>query len=292
MNASDIRKKVTDKIVQSIEKGDALCWRRPWSNDVNGFGLATSLSSGAAYKGVNQVFLQAVAAEYGIRSRWFGTYNQIRTAGASVKKGERGIKVVLWKPIKREKADKDGKKKETTFFVIREFTVFSVEQTTGLNQYRVGFDQPPRNESASFESADVFFNSLGIKLKFGGNKALYCFDGDFIRMPFKHQFESDARYMETIAHECIHWCERRINFDRSKYENSYAFGELVAELGSCFLCQELGIPVSLENSTAYVEHWLRGMKSDTKFIFDAASIASKAVDFLLTIGGTPKASVA
>ena len=115
MNASDIRQKVTDKIVQSIEQGNTLCWRRPWANDQNGFGLASSLSTGNAYRGINQVILQAVSDEFGIQSKWFGTFNKIRNAGASVRKGERGIKVVLWKPVKREKTDNKGETKEDTF---------------------------------------------------------------------------------------------------------------------------------------------------------------------------------
>ncbi len=59
-------------------------------------------------------------------------------------------------------------------------------------------------------------------------------------------------------------------------------GELIAEMGSCFLMAELGLPVTnnLGNHAAYLKHWLKGME-DPKFIFKASSQASKAVEWLM-----------
>lgn len=57
--------------------------------------------------------------------------------------------------------------------------------------------------------------------------------------------------------------------------------ELVAELGTAFLCADLG----LENEprpdhASYIHSWLNAMKKDTRAIFTAASHATKAVEFL------------
>jgi antirestriction protein ArdC len=51
-----------------------------------------------------------------------------------------------------------------------------------------------------------------------------------------------------------------------------------------FLLAEMGLPASenIENCAAYVDHWLKAMRGDTKFIFKASATASKAVDFLLS----------
>ena len=57
--------------------------------------------------------------------------------------------------------------------------------------------------------------------------------------------------------------------------------ELVAEIGTCFLCCDLGItPEIREDHAAYIQSWLTVLKNDTRAIFTAASHAQKAADFL------------
>ncbi len=64
----------------------------------------------------------------------------------------------------------------------------------------------------------------------------------------------------------------------------YAMEELVAELGSAFLCADIGIsPQPRPDHAAYVDHWLKVLKADKKAIFTAAS---KAVDFLAALHDT------
>jgi antirestriction protein ArdC len=113
---------------------------------------------------------------------------------------------------------------------------------------------------------------------------------DIINMPFRHQF-NNASYYETLFHEYSHWAEHpdRLNWDRDDDQNSYALGELVAEMTSCFVCSELGIPLSegIENHAAYVSNWLKSLKNDPSFIFKAATQASKAADYLLSFRSSP-----
>lgn len=282
--ADDIRQTITDTIIESLEAGGLPPWKRCWANDPNGFGLATSLSTGKPYRGINQILLQVLAMKRGYQSRWFGTFQQIKHAEASVRKGERSLRVVLWKPIKRERTNEKGEEVEDKFLMMREFSVFNVEQTTGLDQFRVGFAQPKETAFDRYEKADDLFAAIAADIRHGGNRAYYSVSGDYIQMPHRHQFDSAEAYYETLAHEAIHWSEKRIGFDRSKEESAYALGELVAELGSCFLMGELGLPTTdnLDSHAAYVGNWLKAMKGDTRFIFKAAATASKAVDFLLS----------
>ena len=57
-----------------------------------------------------------------------------------------------------------------------------------------------------------------------------------------------------------------------------------AELGSAFLCADIGIsPQPRPDHAAYVDHWLKVLKADKKAIFTAASQASKAADFLASL---------
>jgi antirestriction protein ArdC len=284
MNANDIRTSITNTIIESLEAGGLPAWRKPWAFDPNGLGLATSLSTGKQYNGINQLLLQVLAMKRGYQCKWFGTFNQIKSAGAIVCKGEKAIPIILFRPVSRERINEGGEQIEDKFFVMRTFNVFNVEQTTGLDQFRVGFAQPTNTLFERFEQMDRLVAAAGIDLRHGGNKAFYSPGGDFIQMPYRHQFESSEAYYQTLAHEMIHHSEKAIGFDRAKEDNAYALGELVADLGASFLLAELGLPASenIENCAAYLQHWLKAMRGDTKFIFKASSTASKAVDFLLS----------
>ena len=62
----------------------------------------------------------------------------------------------------------------------------------------------------------------------------------------------------------------------------YAREELVAEMGSAFLCGESGIVErTIENSAAYVASWLQRLKNDAKLVVQASAQAQKAADFIL-----------
>jgi antirestriction protein ArdC len=105
-------------------------------------------------------------------------------------------------------------------------------------------------------------------------------------MPEFQTFRDGESYYATLAHECCHATRHpaRLNRDlgRKKYADAgYAMEELVAEIGSAFLCCDLGItPESREDHAAYIQSWLTVLKNDTRAIFTAASHAQKAADFL------------
>jgi len=58
----------------------------------------------------------------------------------------------------------------------------------------------------------------------------------------------------------------------------------VAELGAAFLCGDLGISAEPRpDHAAYIDNWLRILKSDRKAIFTAASAANKAAELLANL---------
>jgi len=74
--------------------------------------------------------------------------------------------------------------------------------------------------------------------------------------------------------------------DLSRYakdKSERAREELIAELGSCFLCADLGIVPELEprpDHASYLASWLAGLSEDRRAIFQAAAHAQRAVTFL------------
>ena len=85
-------------------------------------------------------------------------------------------------------------------------------------------------------------------------------------------------------HELVHWTGNRNRLGRLSRDDTdkdYAFEELVAEIGACFVCSSLGIAPDLRNSAAYIKNWAIRLKADHRMIFRAAGAAQKAADYLL-----------
>ncbi|MBY5376918.1 zincin-like metallopeptidase domain-containing protein, partial [Rhizobium leguminosarum] len=62
--------------------------------------------------------------------------------------------------------------------------------------------------------------------------------------------------------------------------------ELIAELGSAFLCADLGIVPELEprpDHAGYLDGWLKVLGHDKRAIFSAAAHAQRAVDYLHSV---------
>jgi antirestriction protein ArdC len=83
-----------------------------------------------------------------------------------------------------------------------------------------------------------------------------------------------------------HWTkhEKRLarDFGRVTWgDEGYAKEELVAELGSAFLCADLAItPEVRDDHASYIASWLKALKDDKRLIFTAAAHAQRAVDHL------------
>jgi antirestriction protein ArdC len=61
----------------------------------------------------------------------------------------------------------------------------------------------------------------------------------------------------------------------------YSFEELVAELASAYLCARTGINNTLENSSAYIQHWLKALKDDKTMLLKASGKAMAAAEYIL-----------
>jgi antirestriction protein ArdC len=283
---NEIREKITQKIIKALENGGLPPWRMPWKDDLN-CGLPVNVVSKRHYRGINPWLLLFANMEHGFHGKWWGTYRQWEALGGQVmarpkevKSGEWGTQIIFWKPLTVK--DKEDETKEKKVLLLRTYTVFNIDQVEGdLQKYRQLHTPTDTDLIPVNEQADKVIAATGAIIKHGGNRAYYSLTGDFIQLPNRSQF-SDAQYYETAMHELVHWTEKRLDWKRGD-ENTYAMGELVAEMGSCFLCAELGIKVgdTLPNHVSYLDHWLKAMKHDTKFIFQASTQASKAADFIL-----------
>ncbi|KKK79905.1 hypothetical protein LCGC14_2828810, partial [marine sediment metagenome] len=123
----------------------------------------------------------------------------------------------------------------------------------------------------------------------GYTGAAYSPRTDIIRMPKPERFDSNESYYSTLFHELTHSTGHTDRLGRKGIMEPVMFGssdysreELVAEMGSAFLCGETGIlETCIDRTSAYIEGWLKALRGDRKLVVVAAAQAQKAADFIL-----------
>lgn len=275
----DIYESITNKIVAQLESG-VLPWNSQWKKrSCNSRPLR---ACGVPYGGINVLQLWMTAMDCGYSSPYWMTFNQAKELGGNVKKGEKGTRVVYASTFTKE--DEAGK--DVTIPFLKTYTVFNVEQCENLPAkfYPEVKDEEIVNEGERIENADKFFASLGSKVSYGGSRACYIPSMDAIEMPNFEDFVSPEAFYSVLAHEHIHWTAKRVERDlggKRFGDEGYAMEELVAELGAAFVCADLGInSMAKPDHAAYIQSWIRVLKNDRKAIFTAASMASRATEFL------------
>ena len=286
---TDIYTRVTNKIMADLERG-TLTWRQPWNAEHLAGRICRPLRhTGQPYKGINIIMLWATAAEAGFASPLWMTFKQALELGACVRKGSKGTQVVYADRIRRSEENDRGETELREIPFLKAYTVFNVEQIDGLPAHYYHQPEPPNpNPETRLDHLDSFFRNCLADIRHGGTQAYYSITHDYVQMPPFETFVDAERYYATLAHEMTHWTRHtsRLNrdFGRKTFgDEGYAREELVAELGSAFLAAELGFaPETREDHAAYIQHWLKAMKNDKRFIFTAAAHAQRAVDFLQT----------
>lgn len=296
-NLPNICQRVTDRIVASLETG-CIPWKRPWRDCADP--LPLNAASSRPYRGVNFISLQLQAHACGYHvNRWL-TYRQATDAGGQVRKGETGVPVVYWR-LRRVDAraetqpwPEENDINSRVVPLLRAYTVFNVAQIDGLPAAISEPEATPTNWSPE-EAVERMLDDTDADLRHGGNRAFYNLADDFIQLPERYAFGSSADYYATALHELVHWTahpSRLCRNLRGRFgDASYAMEELVAELGSAFLCAALRLEGDLQHDS-YVGHWLRVLRSDKRAILIASAKAQNAADYLAAFTAQAQESVA
>lgn len=105
--------------------------------------------------------------------------------------------------------------------------------------------------------------------------------GQFIEVHGKNNAE--GHYWATMWHEIVHWTGHRYRLDRPQgmEESVYAKEELVAEIGSAYLCANFGVEGKLQHAD-YIHSWLKVLDDEgDKALADAFVSAQKAAKWVL-----------
>lgn len=279
----DVYSEITATIITLIEQG-VPPWRTPWET---GSANARPLRAcGIPYRGINTVVLWAATANKGYTSPYWLTFNQARDLGGMVRKGERGTGIVFSGAAVKKVAEGETSGEETPargFRFLKRFVVFNANQIDGLPDRF--FPVIPEHKTEPVPVVSAFVEKAGVSVIEEGVVAAYNRTRDVVRMPPAGLFVSPQAWAATLLHEAVHWTGAPARLARSMDHafgsKGYAFEELVAELGSAFLCADLAVvDHPREESAAYLEHWLSAMRADKTYIFKAASAAAKACDYL------------
>ena len=275
---------ITDRILELLEQG-IVPWRKPWK----GGGEAKNLISQKGYRGVNRFLLNV--ANYA--SPFWLTFKQAQKVGGHIKKGEKSTPVVFWKLLEKENP-KTGEQKNIP--VLRYYRVFNLEQTRGIKApEEEGMDAQPFTPIQRCEQLVAVMPSPP-RIQHKRQAAFYNSALDLVNLPKPESFESAEEYYSTLFHELTHATGHKSRLNRpslvevSKFADpSYAREELVAEMGSSFLCGRTGIETAtLDNSAAYINNWLKRLRNDSRLVVQAAAQAQKAADYIRGVHVTVK----
>ena len=286
MKTNEIYETITNKVIEGMKTAGS--WKKLWRS-------ASPVSlEGHFYQGVNLLLL----ASSNFNSPVWASFNQIRSNGGTVNKGEKGTFVVFTTTLK----DTDSDGKESKRWMLKYYYVFNTDQCSwdekGLAKIqkvsRIPNNLNPDNLSAE-EIIKNYPNGPQIEFKTSFNPC-YIPALDTVRMPHKVQFDNSPAFYNAYFHEAVHSTghESRLNREMlgmsASGKESYSKEELIAELGSSYLSALSNNNYDLAFTSAYVASWAKVLQDNISWVVWAASQASKAVNHILgiTINSTPE----
>lgn len=176
------------------------------------------------------------------------------------------------------------------------------EKALGLTLEEVQRAPPKKKYDRSEKLLQRLKDKRKLTIKYH-SAAAYSPSFDVVLMPAMEKFnlssdgtrddsEGLAHYWSTLWHEVIHWTGHPSRLNRERHQEwgdqIYAFEELVAELGSAFLCAHLEIEGKLQHAS-YLDTWYRQLKREQReeggrgqrSLITASILASAAKDFVL-----------
>ena len=206
--------------------------------------------------------------------------------GGRVKKGAVGTLIIFWSFVEKVKTV-DGIDENETYPVLQYYHVFNVTQTEGIDYESRLLQISDFSPIATCDEIILRYQDCP-NIEHKEQSAFYNKVEDFINMPLKKSFNCEEDYYRILFHEMIHSTghKNRLNRDMPAILNSlsgYSKEELVAEIGANFLCGHAHLELnSIDQSASYIDHWLKALKENKRFIFSVTGQAQKAVEYILS----------
>ena len=259
---NNLYEEITNKIIDKLKEGN-LIWRRSWLH-----GLPQNYISRKVYQGIN--YLNLCFEDY--PSQYYLTYLQCQNKDGFVNKGAKSKSIIYWKISEIDNGDTVKRVP-----LLRLSNVFNISETSLFDSG----EEIARENIYCQAIIDNMPNPPIIKHNF--NRCYYNPAEDYISIPRMSDFDSEGEYYSSLFHEMIHSTgnsSRIGRFNGSPVDPVEE--ELIAELGSSFLCAIAGIsPTTIENQASYIKSWLSKMSDDKMFIVRVSHKAKLAVNWVL-----------
>ena len=263
-----------------------------WEDIFKRGSMPINASTNKRYRGINWLMLNYETEKKEYSKPIFSSYKQWASLKGQVKKGSKGTPIVFYRPIMKP-SKFDPTKEVNAGCILNYSKVFNIDQVD-LTESKYKPDEFKTGKQYSIKLIDDFVKATKVEIKnSSGNGCYYSPSKDFINMELKTNFkdtkESDAtiHYYSTLFHELTHSSghEKRLNrkdkFDDHK--KSYAYEELIAEIGSIFFGYEFNITKTIrDNHAKYLNSWIKSLKNDYTFLTGATAQAQKAVDYFVS----------
>lgn len=296
--------KVLELLREAQSRGENLFWNRPFDGyGSSGHSIGQLLrrqyshATGKPYGGINFILLALEAFSKGYQSDKWLTFNRMTSLGGKLR-GKQSTTPILkynnWVYTYTEKNEKgeEVERQRQSFFLAYD-NVFNLDQIEGIEDVDVAELQPLEGDYDVIAAAEAVVEGYGDKPPIthnGGDLAFYLPALDSIHMPAREKFNSVETYYSVLFHEMIHSTGHSSRLNREigstpVHSGGEVYGreELVAELGGMFLSSRSGVNASVENSTAYIQHWINAIEADPDILIYAAKHGEAAANYILGI---------
>lgn len=272
---------IIESLIKKIESGSPP-WQRGWEKSGSGFPI--NAATNREYTGINVLNFWCEQAAFGYSTgQWIG-FEQAKSLGGHIRKGEKAHSGVRVNVIKKK--DSDGIETGDILKLPAPFLVWNLDQCSGLDHLR---PVTTKHEWEPIDRAEDLMKASGAVIGYGGERAFYAPTTDRIQLPLRESFKSAEDFYSTSIHELGHWTghSSRLNreFGKKFGTDAYAFEELVAEISCAITKARIGLAGEVTNHASYLEAWLKILKKSPGYLMTAASAASKASDYLVKSEG-------
>jgi antirestriction protein ArdC len=263
-----------------------------WEDIFKRGSMPINASTNKRYRGINWLMLNYETQHNKYSKSVFASYKQWASLKAQVNKGSKGTPIVFYRPIIRP-SKVDPTKNVNAGCILNYSKVFNIDQVD-LSKSKYKPEEFKSGKQYSIDQIDNFVKATKVEIKHSeGNGCYYRPSEDFINMELKTNFkdtkESDAtvHYYSTLFHELTHSTGHTKRLDRKdKFDDrkkSYAYEELIAEIGSIFFGYEFNITKTIrDNHAKYLNSWISNLNNDYTFLTGATAQAQKAMDYFVS----------
>lgn len=287
----EYRKELANIFIHALEEKQ-LDWKKEWGGKNT---APVNVKSGARYKGINRFRLMLVSMERQYKDPRWATFHQVEEMGYRLKNAKgQGIKVEYWFPYDRKEKHAiswddfykhtEGCPNERYILSAKYSTVFNGSLIEGLPELLA----EEKRDIEVDKLVTTLSRNMQVEIIHNENdRAFYRPSEDKIYLPKPELFHSDYSYNSTALHELAHatGASNRLNRNISGHFGTpeYAYEELIAEISSCFMSENLQTKQDeqhIENHKAYVQSWIQEINEKPETLVRAIAEAEKAAAYM------------